>query len=95
VVSKSTYFAHKKYRDPLSQFSEGFRKFLNQPPIVVPISGPSGHLSKRPKGAYSTKSGPRDDRAIQVVGVADRDIVETSTSTGVFTQFQEQGLRAR
>jgi hypothetical protein len=78
VVSKTTYFVHKKYRDPLSQFSEQFRKFLNQHPIVVPISRPSGHLTKHSKGAYNTKSGPRDDRATQVVGAVDRDTVEVS-----------------
>jgi hypothetical protein len=40
VVSKTTFFNHKKYRD---LFTPQFRQYLNRHPVVVSEAGPSTH----------------------------------------------------
>jgi len=43
VVSKTTFFNHKKYRESLTNFTPQFQEYLSRHPVVAPISGPSRH----------------------------------------------------
>jgi hypothetical protein len=79
VVSKTTYFVHKKYCDPSLQYTEGFCNYLNWHPVVVPKLGPSRRLAKSSKVADNIGNGSRDDHTTQVLeGVIDHNTVEVS-----------------
>jgi hypothetical protein len=68
VISKSTFFAHKKYRDPLSQFSAEFREFLNSVPVLPHLVAARTYRSSRKRSSGTsdqtcgTTSGPRNKR---------------------------------
>ena len=74
MVLKRTYFNHKKYHNPLSQFSKEFGTYLNQH-NVVSAQGPSQDLTRE---LVNTESGPQDDCTTQVTGVVDCGTVEVS-----------------
>ena len=72
VVSRTTFFSHKKYRNI---FTPRLQEFLNRHPVVVPKPGPSGHSTKSSEVAGNT--GPFN-RTAQVEGVVGHDAVDVS-----------------
>jgi hypothetical protein len=85
TVSKMTYFSHKKYRDPLSQYSEPLHEYLQQHPIIVPVPGSSWRLTQRSDMVDNIESGPQDDHMTQGVGLVNWDMVKVSVySAGTF-----------
>ena len=72
VVSRATYFNHKKHRE---RYTPRFREFLNRHPVIAPKPGPS---------VTNTQPVPQYSRTAQVEGIVDCDAIDVSIISLVF-----------
>src|SRR5487761_10170 len=75
-VGRTTFFTHRKYRDPLCQFSSSMQTFLKDHPIIVDPQSSRAEQSSRVRAA-----GPSDENTCPTIGPPNKRMRQSGDNT--------------